>query len=121
MKFKFDHNNFNVTDMEKSIQFYKDALGLEPVREKNAEDGSYRIVYLSDGESDFTQELTWLRDWEGSYDLGDEEFHICLTTEDYEGALKKHQKMDCVAFINEDMGVYFITDPDGYWIEIKTP
>ena len=36
MNFKFNHNNLNVRDLEKSIQFYKDALGLTVVREKDA-------------------------------------------------------------------------------------
>lgn len=26
--------------------------------------------------------------------------------------------MGCIAFENHDMGIYFITDPDGYWLEI---
>ena len=49
----FNHFNFNVTDLDKSIQFYRDALGLETVRRKEAEDGSFIIVFLGDGETDF--------------------------------------------------------------------
>ena len=119
MDFRFDHNNYNVVDLEKSLAFYDKALGLKPVREKNAEDGSYKIVYLGDGKTDFTLELTWLRDKEGKYDLGDEEFHLCLTTDDYDAAFKYHSDMGCVCFVNEKMHVYFINDPDGYWLEIK--
>ncbi len=51
MNFKFNHNNLNVRDLEKSIQFYKDALGLTVVREKDAADGSFKLVYLGDGSS----------------------------------------------------------------------
>ena len=51
MNFKFNHNNLNVRNLEKSIQFYKDALGLTVVREKEAADGSFKLVYLSDGSS----------------------------------------------------------------------
>ena len=50
----FNHFNFNVLDLEKSLKFYKDTLNLEPVREKTAEDGSFKLVYLGDGSSDFT-------------------------------------------------------------------
>lgn len=121
MDFWFDHNNYNVIDMDKSLAFYAEALGLTPVREKKAEDGSYRIVFLGDGRSDFLLELTWLRDFEGEkYDLGDEEFHLCLVTDDYDAAFKKHSEMGCVCYVNEAMHVYFINDPDGYWIEIKS-
>ena len=42
----FNHFNFNVLDLEKSLAFYKEALNLEPVREKNASDGSFKLVYL---------------------------------------------------------------------------
>ena len=55
---QFNHFNFNVLYLEKSLKFYKDTLNLEPVREKNAEDGSFKLVYLGDGLSDFTLELT---------------------------------------------------------------
>ena len=58
---KFNHFNFNVLDLNKSLAFYKEALGLEPVREKDASDGSFKLVYLGDGVSDFTLELTWLK------------------------------------------------------------
>lgn len=118
MHFTFDHNNFNVADIEKSIRFYEEALSLSVTREKLAKDGSYKLVYMGDGKSPFLLELTWMRDFEGTYDLGDEEFHVAFKTDDYEAALKKHTEMDCVAFVNEQMGIYFIQDPDGYWIEI---
>ncbi|MDL2249206.1 lactoylglutathione lyase [Lachnospiraceae bacterium PM6-15] len=119
MKFQFVHENYNVMNLEKSLQFYEEALGLKEVRRKEAEDGSFIIVYLGDGETDFELELTWLRDWDKEhYDLGDCEFHLAFRVDDYDGAFKKHQEMDCVVFENSDMGIYFITDPDGYWLEI---
>jgi lactoylglutathione lyase len=119
MTFKLDHNNYNVRDMEASLKFYEEALGLKPVREKAARDGAYRIVYLGDGRSEFSLELTWLREHEGAYDLGEEEFHLGFTADDYDAALRLHSEMGCVCFVNEEMRVYFINDPDGYWLEIK--
>ena len=114
----FNHFNFNVTDLDKSIQFYRDALGLEPVRRKEAEDGSFIIVFLGDGETDFCLELTWLRDRKEPYDLGECEFHLAMQAEDYETVHRKHGEMGCICFENPAMGIYFISDPDGYWIEI---
>ena len=109
MKFKFAHNNFNVMDLDKSLKFYEEALGLKEVKRKEAEDGSFIIVYLGDGETGHKLELTWLRDWEKDhYDLGDNEFHLAFTVEE----------MGCICFENEKMGIYFITDPDEYWLEI---
>lgn len=64
-------------------------------------------------------ELTWLRDWEkDSYNLGDNEFHLAFETEDMEAAHAKHKEMGCICFENPAMGIYFINDPDGYWLEI---
>lgn len=116
--FKFNHFNFNVLDLDKSIKFYEEALGLKEVRRKEAADGSYKLVYLGDGEGHFSLELTWLKDREEKYDLGDEEFHLALTTENYEEAYKKHKEMGVIIYENPAMGIYFIGDPDGYWIEI---
>jgi len=116
--FAFNHFNFNVLDMERSLAFYEQALGLRPVREKSAPDGSFKLVFLGDGQSDFTLELTWLRDREKPYDLGEGEFHLAFTAEDMEAAHAKHEEMGCICFENTAMGVYFISDPDGYWIEI---
>ena len=118
MEFRFAHNNFNVRDLDKSLAFYKEALGLEETRRKEAADGSFIIVYLGDGESKHLLELTWLRDWDRAYDLGDNEFHLAFTTDDFEAAHKKHQEMGCICFENEKMGIYFITDPDDYWLEV---
>lgn len=116
--FTFNHFNFNVLDLERSLAFYKDALGLTPVREKEASDGSFRLVYLGDGVSAFTLELTWLKDRTEPYDLGEGEFHLAFTVPDMDAAHQKHQDMACICFENPAMGIYFIEDPDGYWIEI---
>lgn len=115
---RFDHFNFNVFDLEQSLDFYKKALGLAPVREVEAPDGSFKIVFLKNGENDFKLELTWLRDREAPYDLGDLEYHLAFVTNEYEAFYARHQEMGCVCFDNREMGIYFIQDPDGYWIEI---
>ena len=116
---KFYHFNFNVVDLERSLAFYKQALGLEPVREKTAADGSFRLIYLGQEESDFQLELTWLRDrGDRPYDLGECEFHLAFLTDEYDALHRRHQEMGCICFENPEMGIYFIQDPDGYWIEI---
>ena len=82
------------------------------------EDGSFVIVYLSDGSSEHQLELTWLRDWERPYNLGDNELHLAFRTDDYEAAHKKRAEMGCICYENPKMGIYFINDPDGYWLEV---
>lgn len=116
--FTFNHFNFNVKNMEESLRFYDEALGLKPVREKDAADGSYKIIFLGDGVTDFRLELTWLRNHPQAYNLGELEYHLALRAEDFDAAHEKHEKMGCICFENPKMGIYFINDPDGYWIEI---
>ena len=119
MTFAFAHNNFNVLDLNKSLAFYQEALGLTELRRMSAEDGSFTLVYLGDtAGTSHALELTWLRDWDHPYDLGDNEFHLAFTVDDYEAAHARHKEMGCICFENEAMGIYFIEDPDGYWLEI---
>jgi len=118
MQFTFVHNNINVRDLDKSLVFYREALGLTEVRRMAPQDGSFIIVYLSEGHSAHQLELTWLRDWDRPYNLGDNEFHLAFRVDDYEAAHARHQAMDCICYENPKMGIYFISDPDGYWLEV---
>ena len=118
MNFRMVHENFNVADLDAALAFYREALGLEEKRRKTAEDGSFILSYLSNDCSDFELELTWLKDHPQKYDLGEEEFHLAFRVDDIEAAHALHEKMGCIAFENPKMGIYFIQDPDGYWLEI---
>jgi lactoylglutathione lyase len=120
IKTTFDHFNFNVFDLEKSIAFYQKALGFTEYRRTTAEDGSFILVYLTDRSNPhFLLELTWMRDRKEPYNLGDDEFHLAVRVAgDYEEARQFHKEMGCVCYENHAMGLYFIADPDNYWIEI---
>lgn len=119
IKGHFDHFNINVLDLERSIEFYSKALGLKEHHRKEAGDGSFVLVYLTDEQNSFLLELTWLRDRKEAYELGDNESHLCFRVGgDYEEVRAYHKAMGCVCFENEAMGLYFIHDPDDYWIEI---
>ena len=80
----FNHFNFNVLDLDRSLAFYKQALNLSPVREKEAAD----------------------------------EYHLAFYPGEYDALYATHKAMGCICFENPAMGIYFISDPDGYWIEI---
>ena len=121
MAFTFAHNNINVFDLDRSLAFYKEALDLTEIRRIVPEDGSFVIVYLGDGTSAHRLELTWLRDRTEKYDLGDNEIHLAIWADDYAAAYKRHKEMGIVCYENPGMGIYFIEDPDGYWVEILPP
>lgn len=118
MNAKFAHFNFNVLNLERTIEFYDKALGLREVRRKVADDGSFILVFLSDEDGAFELELTWLRDRKEPYNLGDNEIHLAVRVPDYDAAYQLHKEMGCICFENKKMNLYFINDPDGYWIEI---
>ena len=118
MKFKMVHENYNVQDLDRSLAFYEKAVGLKEKRRKVAKDGSYIIVYIGNEHTDFELELTWLRDHPEKYDIGEEEFHLAFRVDDYDAAHKLHEEMNCICFENPEMGIYFIQDPDDYWLEI---
>jgi len=118
MEFKIVHNCINVFNLEKSMDFYEKALGLREVRRIEAEDDSFILVFVANEQSEHQIELTWIRDRKEPYDLGDNEMHIGFRTDDYEAAYEKHKDMRCICYENKEMGIYFISDPDGYWLEI---
>lgn len=116
MNFMFAHNNLNVLDLEKSLAFYKQALNL--VEARRVEKPGFTLVFLGDGKSAHKLELTWLKDRTEPYELGDNEIHLAFTVDDFEKAHALHKEMDCICYENAAMGIYFIADPDGYWLEI---
>ena len=92
---KFDHFNINVTDLDKSIAFYQKALGLTEHHRKVAPDGSFILVYLTDGSSSFMLELTWLRDHPDAYELGENESHLCFRVAgNYDDVRQYHKEME---------------------------
>ena len=103
MKFRPVHENYNVRDLDRSIKFYGEALGLKETRRINAEDGSFTIVYLESVDGGFQLELTWLKDFDRAYDLGDNEFHLAFVTDDYAAAHALHEKMGCICFENTEV------------------
>ena len=116
MKFKMVHNNINVSNLEKSLEFYEKALGLKETRRFNGE--GFTIVYVSDGASSHLLELTELKDHPEKYDLGENEFHLAFETENFDEAHAHHEAMGCICYENPKIGIYFISDPDDYWLEV---
>ena len=118
MNFSFDHNNINVLDLKKSIDFYKNALGFIETSRFHPADDSFTLVFLGDETTEHKLELTCMKDRTEPYDLGENEFHLAVVTDNFNEAYKIHKKMGCICFENKPMGIYFIMDPDGYWTEV---
>ncbi|MFC2742240.1 MAG: VOC family protein [Selenomonas artemidis] len=116
MAFSFTHVNFNVLDLSRSMEFYARAFDFREKRRLEA--SGFTLVYLTDGASDFELELTYLHERKEPYNLGEKEFHLALYTDDYAAAREKHADMGIICYENAEMGIYFVEDPDGYWIEV---
>ena len=119
MKCKILHTNINVLDLERSLAFYDKALGLHEVRRISKE--GFTLVFLGDDTGGHQIELTCLHDRKEPYNLGDNESHIAFSAEDFNATRKLHEEMGCICYENKDMGIYFIEDPDGYWLEVIPP
>lgn len=118
MKAKMVHECIHVLDLDKSLAFYEKALGLKVIDRMGPDDGSWENVFIGNDESDFQMELTWNRGRTEPYNNGGRDTHLAFEVDDIEAFRTVHEEMDCICFINEKMGLYFIEDPDGCWLEI---
>ncbi len=116
MRFSFVHNSIHVLDLDRSLAFYAEALGLREVRRREIRGKTF--VYLSDGHSGQELEMIHVTDRTAPYDLGENEFHLAFSVDNFAAAHMLHEQMQCVCHENPEQEIYFISDPDGYWVEI---
>ncbi|WP_102337416.1 VOC family protein [Collinsella provencensis] len=118
MQFKMAHTEIHVLDLDASLAFYAEALDLHPVREKGPEDGSWKLVFLGNEASECELELTWNKGRVEPYNQGGRDIHLAFAVEDMDAAHELHERMGCIVKENPAMGIYFIADPDGFYLEI---
>lgn len=123
MALKMLHTCIRVKDLEASLKFYKDALGLIETRRKDFPDYKFTLVYLSNVEGGYEIELTYNYDVEKPYDLGNGYSHIAIGIDDLEKFREKHISLgyevtDLKGLPGEPPKYYFVTDPDGYKVEV---
>ena len=118
MKAKMVHECIHVLDLQASMEFYERALGLVEMNRIEPEDGSWAIVYLGNDTTGFRLELTWNRGRVEPYNHGGNDTHLAFAVDDMASAHELHEKMGCICHENKGMGIYFIVDPDGCWLEI---
>ena len=116
MKYIFTHANLTVTDLNRSLKFYDEALNLKEVSRREFDDCF--MIYLRDHDKNFELELRVNKNPVKKINLGDNPTHLAFVAEDFNLSLEKHRAMNCVSFALEDLGIYFIRDPDGYKLEI---
>lgn len=123
MTYQMIHSCIRVMDLEKSEQFYRDALGFEVVRRKDYSEHKFTLSYMRSAGSDFELELTWNHGREEPYVLGDGYSHLAVSVADLEGSHKRHEEMGLnpkplKGLPGQPARFYFLADPDGYLVEV---
>ena len=123
MAVKMLHTCIRVMDLEKSLKFYKEALGLVETSRKDFPENKFTLVYLSPEMGGYEVELTYNYDPEKPYDLGNGYSHIAVGADDIVALREKHKEMgyevtDLKGLPGEPPRYYFVTDPDGYKVEV---
>lgn len=121
---KFSHTMIRVKDLDKSYKFYTEELGFVESRRKEFPEKEFDLVYLKLPQSpDYELELTYNYDQEEAYDLGNGYGHIAISHSDIkslrEEFLEKGFEVTELRGLSDNSDKYFfVTDPDGYKIEI---
>lgn len=123
MEYKLLHTCIRVMDLEKSLKFYEEALGLKETRRKDYPEDEFTLVYLSDEDGKYEVELTYNYNPEKPYEIGNGFSHIAVSVDDLEASREKHKEMgyrvtELMGLPGEPPKYYFVTDPDGYDVEV---
>ena len=123
MNYKMLHTCIRVMDLEKSLKFYNEALGLVETRRKDFPEHEFTLVFLSDQSGQYELELTYNYNPDKPYEIGNGFSHIAVAVADLEGSQKRHKEMgykvtELIGLPGELPRYYFVTDPDGYDVEV---
>lgn len=123
MSVKMLHTCIRVMDLEKSLKFYKEALGLVETRRKDFPENKFSLVYLAPAEGQYELELTYNYDQKEPYEIGNGYSHIAVEVENLEAEREKHialgyEVTPLKGLPGETPHYYFVTDPDGYKVEV---
>jgi lactoylglutathione lyase len=121
---KLIHSMIRVLDETRSVDFYRNAFGLEIADRIDFD--SFTLIYMKNAESDFELELTVNKGQAGAYDLGNGYGHLAVSVEGLEA---EHARLAEVGLAPKDIKelktpdgkaarFFFIEDPDGYKIEV---
>jgi len=119
------HTMLRVGDLDRSIKFYIEVLGMKLLRKKDYPDGRFTLAFIGYGDESENTVIELTYNWDtDNYDLGDGYGHIALEVDDvYEAAgeirkrggkiLREAGPMNAGTTI-----ISFVEDPDGYPIEL---
>ena len=118
------HTMIRVGDLDRSIRFYTEALGMQLLRRKDYPGGSFTLAFVGYGSEEESAVIELTHNWDtSSYDLGSGFGHIAIATDDIEGACDRVRSLG--GRVTREPGpmkhgstvIAFVEDPDGYKIE----
>lgn len=128
IQFGFDHAMLRVLDLERSLAFYRDTLGMKVVRHTDYESGRFSNVFLSfDEATQSSLELTWNWDQNEPYEKGGAFGHLALMVTDVHQAVRYLEERGVrIKTAPKQMNhgkrtIAFVFDPDEYLIELVEP
>ncbi|CAN5887988.1 lactoylglutathione lyase [soil metagenome] len=120
---QYIHTCYRVFDLDKSIEFYRDKLGLELVRKSPVGSSATNAFFGVPGDPESRLELTLNHDREEPYELGTGYSHVAFAIEDLDALAEQLEEAGGVDFeskphaMSSGTRLFFVKDPDGYRIE----
>lgn len=123
MKYKMLHTCLRVMDLELSVEFYTKALGFKETSRRDFPEYEFTLVFLADEDGFYELELTYNYHPEKPYVIGNGFSHLAVSVEGLEKSRNSHIEMgykvsDLMGLPGSDPKYYFVTDPDGYEVEV---
>ena len=122
------HTMLRVGNLDRSIKFYTDTLGMTLLRQKDYPDGKFTLAFIGYGDEKNNTAIELTHNWDTeSYDTGNAFGHIAIEVDDVYAATAKIKSLG--GEIIREAGpmnagttiVAFVKDPDGYEIELLAP
>jgi len=123
MDYAMIHSCLRVMNLEKSEDFYQRAFGFEVARKLDFPEHQFTLSYLRAPGEAFELELTYNYDQKEPYQLGNGYSHLAVGVKDLEASHQRHQEMGLApeplkGLADGKPKFYFLSDPDGYLVEV---
>lgn len=119
------HTMLRVGNLERSIQFYIEVLGMKVLRQDEYPDGKFTLVFIGYGDEETNTVLELTYNWDtDNYDLGNAYGHIAIAVPDAAAACENIRNLggnvirEAGPMMHGTEVIAFIEDPDGYKIEL---